>query len=667
MKGKTRSLYRQIIILLMVAILAPLGISSAVSYYNVSKDVKDSFSSLTKEHITNIIDSMEAVNKSSKESIEMLSKDPNAKAILSNPVSPQWLKGSFKGFLDSHKDIAAVYMGLTNGEMLLIPEQQLPKDFDARERGWYQDAIKNKGSVIATEPYKDATDNTKYDITFAKAVEDESGNVVGVIAIDIRLDNLNKIVSEIVIGQSGYALVFDSSGTIIGHKNSDMIGKTSKEDKAVEEMLNNKENMFEEKVNNVNYIVIKEIDKETGYTVIGLIPKEELTSQVNEVVVTNTIVAAALLIIAILGGSKFTRVKIIKPIRKTIDALEEMSKGDFTVRIEKDKTMASEVESMVEAINNTVIGVSDILKNISRASEELKDNSQGLLSITEESSAVGDEVARAVQQIADGAIHQSERINDGVQVAEKLGDKVETSINNSKEMMEAAMGAKNSSNEGLKLVNNLTLAFKETYSANLDVVEKVQQLEENSNKIGAITDVIKGITEQTNLLALNASIEAARAGEAGKGFTVVAEEVRKLAEQSSNSAQEIDKVITEVKLSVNDVFEKLKRSTELNDKTAVNVESTNKSFILIKEVVEELELNIEKVTDSLKTIKEDKDLVITNISEVSAVAEEAAATAEEVSASSEEQASGLQEIVSSAEKLSALSEDLKDMINKFKV
>ncbi len=548
-----------------------------------------------------------------------------------------------------------------------MPEQELPKGFDTRQRGWYKKALENKGSIIVTDPYKDALDNKKYDVTFAKTVEDTSGNIVGVIGIDIALDKLSKKVSDITIGQEGYALIIDSTGSIIAHKDSERVGMTSKEDKVIEEVLNNKNKVFEQDIDNEIFIVLKRVDENTGYTILGLVPKKELTSKVNGVVLINIISAIALLTIAVIIASKFTKVKIINPIKMTVDALEEMSNGNFTIRVEKTKSMTTESEDIVDAINNTVMKVANILRSVDDASNHLKESSESLLSITEESSAIGDEVATSVQQIADGAIHQSEMLSDSSNIAEGLGEKVEVSIQNSKYMMSAAKEAKQSSNEGAMLVSNLTEAFDNMYTANLDVVEKVQQLEVKSNEIGAITDVMKGITEQTNLLALNVSIEVVRAGEAGRGFAIVAEEVRKLAKQSSDSALKIEKVILEVKSSVSGVFEKLKLSKELSDKTAINVHATNTSFKLIEETIEKLESNIETVTNSLEGIREDKDEVITNISEVSTVAQESAATSEEVSVSSEEQASGLQEIVTSAEKLTTLLEESKDIICKFKI
>lgn len=667
MKKNRKSLHKQIIVLLIIAIVVPITIVSAINFYVLNLSINSNFKQMATSNLGNVIDIISDISKNNKESIEMLSEDLNARSILEAQENKLWLRKFLDSFKKSHEGVASVYMATINKEMIMVPDNSIPKDFDPSSREWYKKAMENQGKVIITNPYVDISNEKQYDVTFAKTVKDASGKIVGVIAIDITLDQLSNKVSSITMGKSGYAVVIDSNGVIIAHKSIDKIGKTTKEDKSIEDIVTAENSTFEQEINSMKYLVFKQKEEATGYTVAALIPKKELTSEIIRVTIINIGVALASLILVIFIGNRFTKVKITNPIKKVVDALGYIGEGDFTVKVENGRNTSEEVEMIISAINNTANGVLEILKNVSRASESLKENSQSLLAITEESSVVGDEVARAVQQIADGSVHQSEKLNESVAISEKLGNEVEESLKDSSEMMKASKIVKVASDEGAELINSLTEVFKETYAANLEVVEKVKELEEKSNHIGAITDVIKSITEQTNLLALNASIEAARAGEAGRGFAVVAEEVRKLAEQSSSSALEIEKVISEVKISVNGVFEKLKHSTELNDKTSENVQVTSKSFENIKQFISILENNIEKVSKCLTEIKADKDEVIVNISEISAVAQEAAATSEEVSASSEEQSSGLQEIVSSAEKLNVLSEELKSIISKFKI
>lgn len=665
--GRKNSLYTRIIGLMIVAILVPVILVSAISYYTLNSTMEKEFTEVTSKSVDKIIEIIESTDKVNKESAEMLSMDPNAKSIKENPACELWFRKSLDSFIKSHKDVLGVYMGTADKKMIIYPEQKMPDGYDPTARGWYKEALQNKGKVIRTAPYEDANNDKLYVVTFAKAVEDAAGNVVGVVGIDLTLENLSKSVQEATLGENGFSVVLDNEGTVIAHKQSEKIGASVNEDEGMKDILASKEEVFEKEIEGVKYMLFKQKEEVTGYTIAGLIPKSEFTNKIVAAAKLNILVAVGALILAVLVGNVFVRNTIIKPIEKIVQTLGELTKGNFTARVKKEKGLANEIEIIINELNNTTDEVAEILKNILKASDELKESSESLVSVTEESTSVGDEVARAVQQIADGAAHQSEKLNESSDIAERLGRKVDESMVNSDGMVKAAVQVEKAGEEGANSILSLTEVFEQNHAANLQVVEKVEMLAEKSNQIGAITDAIKSITEQTNLLALNASIEAARAGEAGRGFAVVADEVRKLAEESANSASQIEKVIGEVKASVNEVFEKLRLSMELNEKTGENIKITNESFTNIKDGLTTLEENIEKVSYSLTEIKEDKDLVVVNISEASAVSEEAAATAEEVSASSEEQAAGLQEITASAEKLNMFAEGLKGLVDKFQI
>lgn len=663
LKGKKLSF--QVIALLIIASFLPILAISFGTYYSISKNSKSEFDNIANQSTTRVNEAIGSLYKANYESTDMLSNDPNAIMIKANPDSEQWLMKSLEGFLKTHPDTLGIYLGTVDKKMYLEPKSDLPAGYDPTSRGWYKDAINNEGKVIATNPYQDAI-TKKYVMTFAKTVKDNQGKIVGVVGLDIDLELISNMVAGVKLGNSGFSAVLDSTGIIIAHKDKALLGKDLKQETWIKNIMDSKENKLLLNINGEKYLVYKTLDEKTKLTTVGFIPTAEQAAKIMQGLTIPIIVLILSLIFVIVVGTLFSG-KITKPMDRLITVLAKIKDGDFTQRVNQNKNASLEVQQIIESVNNMIEDMVIVLRNVVDSSNKVKESAESLAATTQESNAVGDEVARAVQQIAQGANEQSQILEESVNYSATLGEEVNKTTINAKNMIKASLEVKQSTEEGIIVVNNLRTVFEENTKANDEVAKKVEILAENSNKISAITDTLKAITEQTNLLALNASIEAARAGEAGRGFAVVADEVRKLAEQSSISASEIDKVISVIRTSVNGVLEQIIHSKELNTKTDRSVQTTNETFRKIEGAMELLQKDMNSVDNSLKEINNYKDKVSEKIENASSVSQETAATSEEVSASTEEQAAGLQEIVNAAENLNALAENLREGISKFKI
>jgi len=666
-KTKGKKLSFQLISLLIIASFLPILAISLGTYYSLSKNLKGEFDNIANQSTVRVTEAIGSLYKANYESTDMLSNDPNAVMVKTNPDSAQWLMKSFEGFVKTHPDTLNIYLGTSDKKMYLEPKPNppLPSTYDPTSRSWYKDAINNEGKVIATNPYEDAI-TKKYVMTFAKTVKDNQGKLVGVIGLDVDLELISNMVQGIKLGKDGYSAIIDNAGVIIAHKDKTLLGKDSKQEPWLKSIIDSKENKLVLNIKGEKFLVYKATDKKINLTTVGFIPVAEQTSKIIEGLAIPIIVLILSLIFVIAVGTVFSG-KITKPMEKLVSVLAKIKNGDFTQRVNQNKHASLEVQEIIESVNNMIEDMVIVLGNVVEGSNKVKESAESLAATTQESNAVGDEVARAVQQIAQGANEQSQILEESVNYSTILGEEVNKTTINAKNMIKASLEVKQSTEEGIIVVNNLRSVFEENTKANEEVAKKVEILAENSNKISAITDTIKAITEQTNLLALNASIEAARAGEAGRGFAVVADEVRKLAEQSSVSASEIDKVISVIRTSVNGVLEQIMYSKELNVKTDRSVQSTNETFKRIEGAMGLLQKDMNSVDNSLKEINNYKDIVSQKIENAASVSQETAATSEEVSASTEEQAAGLQEIVSSAENLNALAENLRESISKFKM
>ncbi|MBL4937328.1 methyl-accepting chemotaxis protein [Clostridium sp. YIM B02515] len=663
---KSTKLKTQIVIMLIVAIVVPVFIITAYNSLNTRSMLNNQYESNLSDNVNWISETIKANSKSNIESVNMLSQDPNVMGILDNKDSEVWLLKSFESFLSTHKDVLNVYYGINNGKMILVPKQELPSSYDPTKTNWYKLALEKDGQVAITQPYEDAIQKGVYEITFAKAVKDAKTNqVIGVVGIDVKLSTISKLVSQVKLGDSGYAAVIDNAGTIIAHQDSALLGKTSKDEKWIDEILNSKESKGKHIISGKSYVTYSLTEPETSWKIVGLIPESEVTSAISKSTIASIIISLILCILAAIVGVWFSS-SIANPINKLLGVLDKASEGDFTV-IAENKKSSYEVEMITISINKMISNIVALLKGIIDTSVGVKESSEGLVSIMEQSSEVGEEVSKAVQQISEGAQDQAESLDDSSVIVNKLGEDVNTAIESSISMLTASDNVKKSTQDGTLAITRLKDAFKETTNANLELEQGINILAQNSNKISAITDTIKSITEQTSLLALNASIEAARAGEAGRGFAVVAEEVRKLAEQSSSSAEEINKVISDIRESIALVFIKIELVSKLAVNSEKGVENTNLSFISIEDAIKLLEQSINSVSDTLQSVSIRKDEVIDKITSIATVSQETAATTEEVSASSEEQSAGLQEVLASAEELRILSQKLDEMVRKFKI
>ena len=662
-----KTIKKEIIQLLIFTSIIPIIVIFIANFYSLNKNINEFTDSAIKSSINLVNEELVNIHLNSDRDVEYLSLDANAKGIKENKNNESvWFEKTLQNYTKVNDDVVSVYIGSENGKFLLSPYEDMGSDYDPRNREWYKEAVNNPSEVIMSEPYEDAV-NKRIVVTYSRAVFNDIGELQGVIAIDKNLEKLSEIVRNIDLGEGAFTTIFSKDGTIIANNDSSLIGKNAKDIPWIEKVLNIENNTSKYlKLDGITYLSYRSIESESGLNIAAFIPVSELIKSYVEDLILSIIVFISILILVIISSKIYTG-KLTKPIRQVVDVLNKIKNGDFTEKVESKIYYNEEIDSMINGLNTLIEDMGVLLSGVKEASEKVNCGSETLFGIISESSNVGEEVAKSVQQIAEGATNQAAQLDEGVRVVGELEDEVNKSIESSDRMLNTSKEVKISSTEGIVAIENLSEIYEKNKEASENMALKVDMLSNKSEEIGIIIDAIKSITEQTNLLALNASIEAARAGEVGRGFAVVAEEVRKLAEESAKSATEINSVIGEIKGNIKEIYEDTVTTRKLNDDTQASLLKTKEKFGVIDNNINELEENIKEVTYSLDKITQSKDTVVYKISEVAAVSQETAAITEEVSAASEEQSSGLQEMAGEAETLKDYSEILNNLIKKFKM
>lgn len=350
--------------------------------------------------------------------------------------------------------------------------------------------------------------------------------------------------------------------------------------------------------------------------------------------------------------------------KEMIEVLNEVAEGNLTVNVESSGN--NEFEIMKNSLRNTIENISQIVNDIKEKSYNIDEASENLSAISEEMTSSAENVSNAIQDVAKGTGEQAEELVNITTTLNRFGNELGNMVDLIKEIdinTQSIHSMADKSNGDMQ--NVINSVEKVTYSFK-DLISKISNVGQNVNKINEITSMINSISEQTNLLALNAAIEAARAGEAGRGFSVVADEIRKLAEQSKSSLENINALINTISTDTNTMIKTtdVMKSELINQKT--DIDTAIQSFTNIIKSVNEVNPKINSVSISAVKIDDEKNSILEKIEGASSIAEEVSASSEEIAASSEEMSASTEEVSRTSQDMHDMTIEMMNKVNKFK-
>lgn len=506
------------------------------------------------------------------------------------------------------------------------------------------------------------------------------GKVIGALIGRREGEAVSKITDDVGYGKEGYGYIINNNGTVVGHTDREKVVKqfTPIEEAKSDKSLTSLAAMFEKILAEKKGVGTYSFNKNKLYA--GYAPIEDsnwivvITANQNEVLsaiptlqkniaMIMIIVLIVSVIIAYLIGNSIT-----KPIISIIHHSEKLADLDLKEGVsERFLSRKDEVGVLSKSLQSITINLRDIIKDISSSSEQVSAASEELTAISQQSATAAEEVSRTVEEIARSATNQAQNTEEGAFKSDALGEIIEKDQGHLKQLNNAYQNVGIVVDEGLKEIEKLTKVTEESSRATKEIHEVILKTNDSSNKIGQASNVIASIAEQTNLLALNAAIEAARAGEAGKGFSVVAEEIRKLAEQSGASTKTINEIVNELQSNSKNAVKTMERVSTISNEQKSSVISSKSKYELIAEAMMDSEQAIKQLNISGEEMEKMKNEILTTLQNLSSIAEENSAATQQASASMEEQTASIEEIAGSSDGLSILAQNLQAIIMKFKV
>jgi methyl-accepting chemotaxis protein len=671
--GRFKGLFWKLLSVSILCIVIPMLVSLFTASYFSTKYLSDSASNA----LANI-----AAEKKNQFELALYDIEKQAQSIAMQPYIVDALNWAINNNTDPNgtelqviskilQDNFELSNGLFENMYLMYKNKVVADGIGGASIGWENDVVGSAESMLIRDPTVSPTTGRPAMVIVAPI---QNNKHLGTIGMAIELNSVSEkiIDSETSLNDLKTMIIF-SSGLVIGSTDPDYVLSLNFQDQEsglqdfFNKIVSEKTGVSKFTLDGVDYISAYSDSSKYGMYILTYMPVavyEKNTVSLEIILITVILISMILASVVIYITIK----KIVKPVLATAKQAEQLANWDLSISIpESNIKRKDELGKLAKSFNVMVQNLKSIIKQIIDAAEHVAASSEELYASGDQVGKAAEEVASMILGIASGAEEQSAQIDSALLNLNDLIKQIDEVNTSSDKMEKTTMYIMEDISKGNKSVSDSVDMINNLETDTEAVSKVISDLGNSSNQIGQINELISGIADQTNLLALNAAIEAARAGDAGKGFSVLADEIRKLAEGAADASRKIANLTVQIENDVETAINKMDGSISSVHACVKSIEENGVIFTEINEQAKQLKEIVYVVAQSVKTMAERSADFESTMREINEASRVFAANSEGVSASAEEQIALTEEIAAASKAMATISEELSSLVRKFKL